>query len=83
MNTSAKLLLCALGVAAFAGTPAVAKDAKASRNTPVERVTVERMPAMVAEPGDKATAPVGPAFVGRAYWDAARIDFDRQMNRGY
>ena len=81
--TSKAILFCALGFVVAAASPAMAKNAKVNRNAPVERVTVaQRTPAMVAEPGDRATAPVGPAFVGRSYWDAARLDFDRQMNRG-
>jgi hypothetical protein len=83
MTTRAMLILSVLGMAAVVAAPAAARDAKANHNTAVERAApVERMPAMVAEPGEKATAPVGPGFVGRAYWDAARHDFDRQMNRG-
>jgi len=81
--TSRAILFFALGFVVAAAVPAMAKNAKVARNVPVERTTVEqRMPAMVAEPGDRATVPVGPAFVGRSYWDAARRDFDRQMNRG-
>ena len=84
MTGNAKFLLSTLALVAVAAVPAVAKDAKPVRNAHIERApaAVERTPAMVAEPGDRASAPVGPEFVGRSYWDNARRDFDRQMNRG-
>ena len=82
MSMNTKFLWSALALVALAATPAVARDAKPLRNAQVERAAGGRVPAMVAEPGDRATAPVAPRFVGRAYWEAARRDFDRQMNRG-
>jgi hypothetical protein len=83
--TKTKLLVSALALVAVAAGPAWAAKvdrAKAEHNQ-VQRGGIERMSPMVVEPGDKALAPVGPAFVNRAYTDAVRANVDPQLNRGY
>jgi hypothetical protein len=82
MTIRAKLFFSALALVAVAAAPAAARDAKATHSQQVEPATDGKVSAMVAEPGDRRTRPVDPAYVGRSYWDAARHDFDRQMNRG-
>jgi hypothetical protein len=84
MMTKAKLVVSALALVAVTAAPAMAKTerAKTDRNQ-VERGGIERMSPMVVEPGDKALAPVAPAFVNRAYTDAVRANVDPQLNRGY
>jgi hypothetical protein len=84
MTMKARLLLSALALVAVAATPAMAKNdrAKADPNQ-APRAGIERMSPMVIEPGDKALAPVAPAWVNRAYTDAVRLNVDPQLNRGY